>query len=1098
MTRSSPCPEPEELRQLALGLLPESRDQDCAAHVQQCPTCEAALRALAVRDPLLDAVARMGQDGAPADNPQAQPLPARLLSPPTPVRTPGAEETDDVPAPAARRGAATEPPAGHDKGPPGSAGPPSGSAGARVGSYKLLQLLGEGGMGAVWAAEQTEPVRRRVALKVIKPGMDSRNVLRRFEAERQALALMDHPNIARVFDAGATPDGRPYFAMELVPGIPITKYCDDMNLAVRDRLALFVPVCRAIQHAHQKGVIHRDIKPSNVLVCMQDGRPVPKVIDFGVAKAVSQRLTEETLDTEIGAILGTLEYMAPEQAEVSPLGVDTRADVYALGVLLYELLTGTTPLDRKRLRRVALGEAVRILKEEEPPRPSTRLSDSKESLSAVAGQRRTDPGRLLKEVRGELDWIVMKCLEKDRTRRYETANGLVRDVERYLADEPVEACPPAAGYRLRKFARKHRAALAGTAAFALLLTAGAAVCAWQAWRATRAEADARAASGAEKEARELAERRLVQIEKANDLLAAVFHDLNPRDLSRRGEEEAEANLRQQLAGRLERAAAQLTPALIDDPRTLARLQFVLGSTLHDLGRDGPAVPLLRQAYDNRKELLGPDDPETLAAGESLVTAYHMGGQFDKALPLAEELVARSTARFGRDDPVTLMSQSDLALVLRDGGKTDDAVRLFREVGSKIKERLGPDDSRTLAVLHNLGNAYRAAHRPDEAVPLLEDVLARRKVLHGPDHFATLRTKESLGLAYLGTGRLGRALPLLEDAANKQEIKLGLGHPDTLASLTALGRAYEATGRFDKAIPRYEQVVEGLTARFGADPVPTLASRTDLAVAYLYAGRTADASRVFEQVLRQAEARLGRDQPFTQVARGGLAAARRKEPPAEGHEPAPGANGAEDQATLEAWDHYAFHLGATGRPAQAADEYRSLLAAGLRAFRAGTQRAEQWAIDYCQFVANTGRTDAEATASARAILGDGTPRMLGFAGVLAQHAARLLSRDQAAEAEPLLRDCVAIREKGQPDAWATCSAKAMLGEALVGQKKYADAEPLLRAGYEGMKRRQASIPPEGKPRLTHALQQLVRLYEGWGKPDEAARWRKELDAAPAAP
>ena len=340
--------------------------------------------------------------------------------------------------------------------------------GTRIGPYKLLQQIGEGGMGVVYMAEQEQPVRRKVALKIIKPGMDSDQVVARFEAERQALAMMDHTNIARVFDAGTTESGRPYFVMELVNGVPITEYCDDNQLTPRERLELFVPVCQAIQHAHQKGIIHRDIKPSNVLVTMYDDRPVPKVIDFGVAKAIEQRLTERTLFTQFGALVGTFEYMSPEQAEMNAFGVDTRSDIYSLGVLLYELLTGTTPLEKQRLREAALGEMVRLIKEEEPPRPSVRLSGSGD-LPTIAAARKTEPARLSKLVRGEVDWIVMKCLEKDRTRRYETASALARDVERYLNDEPVEACPPSAGYRLRKFARKHRTPMAIAAGFAAAL-----------------------------------------------------------------------------------------------------------------------------------------------------------------------------------------------------------------------------------------------------------------------------------------------------------------------------------------------------------------------------------------------------------------------------------------------------------------------------------------------------------------------------------------------------------------------------------------------------------------------------------------------------
>jgi serine/threonine protein kinase len=318
--------------------------------------------------------------------------------------------------------------------------------------------------------------------------MDTKQVIARFEAERQALALMDHQHIAKVLDAGATDTGRPYFVMELVKGVAITEYCDRHHLTPRERLELFVPVCQAIQHAHQKGIIHRDLKPSNVLVTLYDGQPVAKVIDFGVAKAINQRLTEQTMFTLFGQIIGTLEYMSPEQAEMGALDIDTRSDIFSLGVLLYELLTGTTPLERARLRGATYVEILRRIREEETPRPSARLSEPSEALATISAQRKTEPARLAKLVRGELDWIVMKALEKDRTRRYETANGLARDLQRYLAGDPVEAGPPSAVYRLRKFARKHRAALTTASLFAALLVVGAVVSTWQAIRATRAEA----------------------------------------------------------------------------------------------------------------------------------------------------------------------------------------------------------------------------------------------------------------------------------------------------------------------------------------------------------------------------------------------------------------------------------------------------------------------------------------------------------------------------------------------------------------------------------------------------------------------------------
>jgi serine/threonine protein kinase len=372
---------------------------------------------------------------------------------------------------------------------PGAATPPTEGPGTLIGSYKLLQQIGEGGMGTVWMAEQQQPVRRLVALKVIKPGMDSAQVVARFEAERQALALMDHHNIARVFDGGATEGGRPYFVMELVKGVPIGRYCDEQRLTPRERLELFVPVCQAVQHAHQKGVIHRDLKPSNVLVAPYDGRPVPKVIDFGVAKATGQRLTEQTLFTAFGSVVGTLEYMSPEQAELNNQDIDTRSDIYSLGVLLYELLTGTTPLDQERLKKAGFLEVLRIIREEEPPRPSLRLSTSRELLPASA-RRQAGPAELAKVVRGELDWIVMKALDKDRARRYETARDLARDLERYLRDEPVEACPPSVAFRLRKAVRRHKKALATAATIVVLLVLGVAVSAYLAVRATQAEGEA--------------------------------------------------------------------------------------------------------------------------------------------------------------------------------------------------------------------------------------------------------------------------------------------------------------------------------------------------------------------------------------------------------------------------------------------------------------------------------------------------------------------------------------------------------------------------------------------------------------------------------
>ena len=406
------------------------------------------------------------------------------------------------------------------------------SPGTRIGPYKLLQQLGEGGMGVVFLAEQQEPVRRMVALKIIKQGMDSAQIVARFESERQALAVMDHPNIARVLDAGTTDGGRPYFVMELIKGIPITKFCDQEHLTPRQRLELFIPVCQAVQHAHQKGVIHRDLKPSNVMIALYDGKPVPKVIDFGIAKATTQKLTDRTLFTEVGSMVGTLEYMAPEQAELNNLDIDTRADIYALGVLLYELLTGSPPFSAKELRSKAFTEMLRIIREVEPPKPSTKLSGSQE-LPAIASRRKLEPSNLTRQVQGDLDWIVMKCLEKDRGRRYETANAVVQDIQRYLTDEPVLAGPPSAGYRLRKFVKRNRGMVTAASVVLLTVVLGIIGTTWGWVDAVQARKD-------EADALKLAEKRRGEAEKVadeNKLLATK--ELNARIEADERREQAE-------------------------------------------------------------------------------------------------------------------------------------------------------------------------------------------------------------------------------------------------------------------------------------------------------------------------------------------------------------------------------------------------------------------------------------------------------------------------------------------------------------------------------------------------------------------------------
>ena len=580
-------------------------------------------------------------------------------------------------------------------------GPPDEALGVRIGHYKLLQKIGEGGCGVVYMAEQEEPVRRRVALKVIKLGMDTKQVVARFEVERQALAMMDHPGIARVFDGGVTETGRPYFVMELVKGIKLTDYCDENQLSTEARLGLFMTVCHAIQHAHQKGIIHRDLKPSNILVSLLDGEPVPKVIDFGIAKATEQKLTDKTLVTELHQFLGTPAYMSPEQAEMSGLDVDTRSDIYSLGVLLYELLTGRTPFDQKELLQAGLDEMRRIIREVEPARPSTRLHALTEAeRTTTAARRRTEAPQLIHRLRGDLDWIVMKCLEKDRTRRYETANALAADLQRHLENEPVEARPPSAGYKLRKFARRNRVALGVAGALAGVLVVATGVSVWQAVRATRAEV--------------LAQERLRQSEAITKFLTGVFRSPDP---SRDGRTIT-------VAETLDTAVKNLDRDLGDQRALRAQLQGTLGETYNALGLLREAIPLLEQARDYCLTNAGPEHPDTLAVMHRLALAYRADERVGQADELWRQILSVRRKVLGPEHPDTLTAMQGLAKAYAAVGRHDEALALLEQLVESRRKVFGPEHRYTLEAMSDRASAYFTAGRGDEAFALLGDESAR--------------------------------------------------------------------------------------------------------------------------------------------------------------------------------------------------------------------------------------------------------------------------------------------------------------------------------------------------------------------------------------
>jgi serine/threonine protein kinase/tetratricopeptide (TPR) repeat protein len=760
---------------------------------------------------------------------------------------------------------------------PGAGASDPDQSGTGIGPYKLIEEIGEGGMGTVYMAQQTEPVKRLVALKLIKPGMDSRQVVARFEAERQALALMDHPNIARVFDAGTTETGRPFFVMELVKGVPLTKYCDEHRLTPKERLELFIPVCLAIQHAHQKGIIHRDIKPSNVLVALYDGKPVPKVIDFGVAKATVQRLTAQTLVTGLGALVGTLEYMSPEQAELNQLDIDTRSDIYSLGVLLYELLTGTTPLDRKRLKQAAMLEVLRIIREEEPQKPSTRLSTTEE-LPSVAANRGLEPRKLSGLVRGELDWIVMKALEKDRKRRYETANGFAQDIQRYLADEPVQACPPSAWYGLRKFARRNKGPLLAAALVLLAMVGGIVGTTWGMMRALAAKqaeakralgerqakqqaldekAKALAAAEAEEQAKNRALDREAETKAVLDFVEnKVFAAARPKD------EEGGQGYDVKLADAVKAALPFVEKSFSGQPLIEARLRMTLGASFLFLGDAETAIAqydAARKLYTNH---LGPDHPATLWSMSNLANSYFRVGRTQEALKLREETLQLQKAKLGPDYPYTLWSMNNLAESYAAAGRSLEALELLEQTRQLMKAKLGPDHPDTLRSMNNLAESYAAAGRTQEAIKLHKETLQLWRAKLGPDHPETLSSMTGLANAYAATGRNPEALKLREETLQLQKAKLGPDHPDTLMSMDNLASSYIAAGRTQEAVKLHEETLRLQKAKLGPDHPHTLLSMNNLASAYRDADRTQEAIKLFEAALRLQKANLGPNHPHT--------------------------------------------------------------------------------------------------------------------------------------------------------------------------------------------------------------------------------------------
>jgi non-specific serine/threonine protein kinase/serine/threonine-protein kinase len=698
--------------------------------------------------------------------------------------------------------------------------------GTVIDRYRIVRQLGEGGMGIVYHAQQLEPIRREVALKIIKPGMDSKQVIARFESERQALAMMDHVNIARVLDAGATSTGRLYFVMELIDGIPITRYCDLKQLTLRERIELFVPACQAIQHAHQKGIIHRDVKPSNILVTEQEGKPTAKVIDFGLAKALGHQMNDATIMTNFGTVLGTFQYMSPEQAELGRRDIDTRTDVYSLGAVLYELLVGTTPLDHESLANGSYVDVLQRIREEEPAKPSTRVRHSA-TAADTAARRRSDQVRLPHLLRRELDWITIKALEKDRARRYETVNGLVRDLERYLEGEPVEAAPPSRTYRVGKFVRKHRVWLGTAVAFIALLVAAVVVSSWMAVRAGRAEQEAKAVNdflrrdvlaqatafkqvkGDSKPDPDLTVR--VALDRAAAGIEGRFNGQPLVEASIRhtiGEAYVELGLNADAQRQLEAALKLEVAASGENHRTAIVDMNDLAESYWDAGRYPDGEALLTKALSIGRHVLGEKDPEVLTSMNDLASTYYRQGRFAQAEALMASALTGRRQVLGEENQDTQRTASSLSAIYRQQGKYAHAEALSTKAVQIQRRVSGEEHPFTLRATMNLAEIYRLEGKYTQAEPLYTQVLAQRREVLGPEHVETLQSMEGLALLYRDTSRYKEAQDLYSTVVNASRRVLGVEHPFTLDRLMGLGEVLLVQQKYMEAEAALREALKG--------------------------------------------------------------------------------------------------------------------------------------------------------------------------------------------------------------------------------------------------------------------------------------------------
>lgn len=722
-------------------------------------------------------------------------------------------------------------------------------AGDQIGNYQLIEVIGEGGGGTVYRAEQSAPVRREVALKIIKPGSDSRAVISRFEAERRLLAMMGHPNIAQVFEAGVTHLGRPYYAMELVHGARITVYCDQARLSPEERLQLFVQTCYAIQHAHQKGVVHRDIKPSNVLVTLHDGLPLVKVIDFGIAKATGVQLDGESVHTALGQFVGTPAYVSPEQVEYSSDDIDGRSDIYSLGVLLYELLTGFTPFDSAELLAGGFARMASRIRDEEPPSPSRRLRIlDRQSMTVTAERRRMRASQLVRFLHGDLDWIVMRCLEKDRARRYATVGDLVADVQRYLRHEPVVARPRRIFYVLTKFARRHRAVFATSVIIGGVLLAATLVSSWLAVRAMQAE-------------------KLAQAEAASrqEIISFLQQDLLMQSSPT---EEPDRDLK--LRTVLDRTSAKIKDRFPGRPLIEADVRETLARTYDSLGEYKNARAHIEAAFDIRRRELGEEHPKTLALLGYLADLLVVEGEYQRGEALSHKVIAAQRRVLGPENEETLRSVINLASAYQQEGRFDQAAQLLEQTLPVLKRVLGPEAEETLTTMNNLALAYRNQGKFDAAAALHEQEYAISLRVLGPEHPDTQTSMNNLGVAYSDAGRFAEAAALGQKTLDLSARIMGATHPETLILASNQSKRLLDLGDYAGAERMALRVIAGSQGTAQVNPQNLIKAQNALAMTHRAQGRLDEARQLQQQTVDSAVAVLGAEHPTSVVLLSNLA------------------------------------------------------------------------------------------------------------------------------------------------------------------------------------------------------------------------------------